>query len=71
MKKFILFLLLISTNVFCEEINITHVPKEILQEIVKDAEKRYPNNYSVQKCIIEQEIKNYLKVLEVKNSLNK
>jgi hypothetical protein len=71
MKKFILFLLLISTNVFCEEINITQVPKEILQEIVKDAEKRYPNNYSVQKCIIEQEIKNYLKVLEVKNSLNK
>ena len=60
-----------TTSAFCNESIYNKVPKQILEKIVQDVENKHPNDYSVQRYLIEKEVENYLKVIEVKESLNK
>ena len=71
MKKIVLLLVFSTATAFCSENIYNKVPKQIMEKIIKTVEDEHPNDYSLQRYLIEKEAKNYLEVMEVKESLNK
>lgn len=51
------------------EYNEEQIPKEILEQIIKRAEKDWPDSYGMQQRKIKWECEDYLKVKKIKNSI--
>ncbi len=70
MKKITLLMtLLLTTSLFSGGDNDNYYnshPSEVVEKIIKDAEREWPNEYSMQRWQIERELKEYAKVIEYK-----
>lgn len=64
MKKILLALIILFTSALSAELK-----PEVAQQIIKKAEKDYPNNYSMQKRVIQHEIECYLAINEIKEKV--
>lgn len=67
MKKIILCIMMLPYFLKAE----IEMPKEIFNKIVADAERRYPTDYSMINCVVENQIEEYKKYMKLKEKQEK